>query len=141
MRRRRLNCRLTRIVWFHGHKSPKHLERAGIPVFDYFVMSGEALIHECTQVGTNGFSSVPVAYTQVRYGILLESVKTLALGLVIDLLPKRQQLRRGCGLGKCSRLVHRHRLTFRRVGGGLRAREVASRPRPPRWRPRGHRGD
>ena len=61
-------------------------------------MGGEALIHERTQVRANGFSSVPVADTQVRYGILLEAVKTLALGLIIDLLPKRQEPRRGAVL-------------------------------------------
>jgi hypothetical protein len=86
---------LARIVRFHGHKSPKHLERPAIPVFDHLVMGGEALIDERTQVRTNGFSSVPVAYTQVRYGILLEAVKTPAPGLVIDLLPKTPGARPG----------------------------------------------
>src|SRR5215469_1077605 len=80
---RGLDRRLPRIVRRHRHKSPKHLERPAVPVLDNVVMGGEALVHERTQGRTNGFPSVPVAYTQVRYGIFPEAVKTLAPGLII----------------------------------------------------------
>ena len=85
------NRLLGRIIGFHGHKAPKHLERTTVPVFHDLVVRCKSLVDEGAKILADRLASMPIADTEIGNGVLLEAVKAFAPGLVVDLAPERQQ--------------------------------------------------
>src|SRR6202011_415300 len=90
-------------IGFHGHKSPKHLERSTVPVFNDLVMRCKVLVDKGTKILSDRLAPMPIADTKIGNGVVFEAVKALAPGLVVDLAPEREQPIWCRGLGKSPR--------------------------------------
>src|ERR1700722_10265059 len=93
-RSHRLNVR---IIECHADFAMKDLQQGAVPKLHDIVMRGQALVDELPQVFSDRLTSMPVGNTEITYGIVCETIKAFAKGLVIDLFPHGEQPFRRCG--------------------------------------------
>src|ERR1700722_16608187 len=91
VRHHRFHDRLATVIRFHGNDAAEDLKRPTVPIFKDVMMRRETGIDEGAQILSDGLASMPVSNTEVTDSVLGKAIEPFTKGLVVDLLPERQE--------------------------------------------------